>query len=80
MTGDLLIRDVKSYTPSEFRRYQEEWGQDKNSRIARPLFIDEAGGDYRQRSDSPSLDMGIQNNIMRKLQGNELPSSAMKIK
>ena len=45
---------------------------------ALPLFIDEAGGDYRQRNDSPCRDMGIQTIVRRKLRPNGPPSSAKK--
>ena len=46
--------------PAEFARYQTECGQDAHSLVAEPLFKDKAHGDYRQRGDSPCLDMGMQ--------------------
>jgi hypothetical protein len=75
-TGDLLIREGgRSYPPSEFGRYQAESGQDNNSLLARPLFIDETGGDYRQPDDSPCLGMGSQKIIRKNLSisNNPLP-------
>ena len=75
MNGDLMIRkSSRSYSPLEFGRYQEECCQDRNSRIERPLFIDEAGGDYRQRNNSPCQDMGIQTIFRGKVRGKTLPS------
>ena len=59
-TGELPIHaGGRSYRPSEFNRYQAECGQDEHSLAARPLFIDEAAGDYRQRPDSPCREMGM---------------------
>lgn len=60
-TGELLIHlsGRRSYPPMEFARYQAECGQDGHSLMAQPLFVDAAGGDYRQRPDSPCLDMGL---------------------
>ena len=56
----------RSYPPSEFGRYQAQCGQDAHSRVARPLFVDEANGDFRQHADSPSLGMGLQNDVRGK--------------
>ncbi len=41
----------------------EQWqagGQDKNSRIADPLFVDVKSDDYRLRSESPAIPLGFQ--------------------
>ena len=51
--------DDQPYRPSDFSRYQAESGQDGSSMLAKPLFMDEAQGDYRQREDSPCLGLGI---------------------
>jgi hypothetical protein len=56
----------RTYLPSEFRRYQAECGQDQHSLVAKPLFVDEPSGDYRQRADSPCLDMGMQADVRTK--------------
>ena len=52
--------------PADFPRYQAESGRDPHSRVARPLFIDEARGDYRQRADSPCLGVGIREDVRRR--------------
>ena len=49
-----------TYAPPEFSRYQAECGQDGHSLVAKPLFLDEARGDYRQRNNSPCRAMGMQ--------------------
>lgn len=59
-TGKFPIRDGgRSYSASEFGRYQAERGHDLHSRVAEPLFVDPSRGDYRQRPESPCLGMGI---------------------
>jgi hypothetical protein len=66
-TGEPWPLDLwRSCRPSEFPRYQAESGQDRHSRVARPLFIDEARGDYRQRADSPCLGVGMREDVRRK--------------
>ncbi|NLH15623.1 MAG: right-handed parallel beta-helix repeat-containing protein [Phycisphaerae bacterium] len=50
----------RSYLLSEFGHYQAESGQDGSSRVAKPLFVDEASGDFRQRGESPCLGMGME--------------------
>lgn len=57
-----LWSDGRTYSPSEFRRYRAECSQDAHSRLAKPLFIDAVGGDYRQRADSPCCNMGMRAN------------------
>lgn len=52
-----------SYLPSDFSRYQTEYGQETHSRVARPLFVDEPRGDYRQRDESPCLEMGVRTDV-----------------
>ncbi len=65
-TGKLPLRaGGRSYDPSEFARYQAESGRDKHSLVARPLFVDATGGDYRQRDDSPCLGMGMRRHVRR---------------
>ena len=67
LAGDTVDwRASQSYLPSEFARYQVESGHDKHSRIAKPLFVDQAGGDYRQRAESPCRQMGMQTDIKTK--------------
>jgi predicted outer membrane repeat protein len=61
-TGELLIyMSGQKYSPKEFHHYQDEWGQDLESQIKRPLFVDEANGDYRQLPDSPCHNQGMKN-------------------
>ena len=57
-TGKMPIHEDRYYTSKEFPLYQKERGQDKNSRIAKPRFVNENSGDYRQRKDSPCLEIG----------------------
>jgi hypothetical protein len=52
--------NARLYSPSEFARYQKEYGQDEHSRFAKPLFVDASSGDYRQRAESPCLGMGME--------------------
>ncbi len=61
----------RSYLSTEFDRYQAEFGQDTHSQVARPLFIDEANGDYHQHTDSPCPDMGIQIDVRGKTRKKE---------
>jgi hypothetical protein len=56
----------RSYLPSEFGRYQAESAQDRHSRIAKPLFVDAARGDYRQRAESPCQRLGMQIDVRRR--------------
>jgi len=49
----------RTYGPNEFERYREEWGVDRRSVLARPRFMDEAGGDYRVHPETPYADCGI---------------------
>ena len=49
----------RPYQASEFARYQAECSRDAHSRIAKPLFVDEHGGNYQQRPDSPCFDAGM---------------------
>jgi len=59
-TGEPWPLDLwRSCRPSVFPRYQAESGQDRHSRVARPLFVDPAGNDYRQRADSPCPAAGM---------------------
>jgi hypothetical protein len=53
----------RSYRSSEFACYQAESGQDKHSRIVKPLFINEAAGNYYQRPESPCQGLGVQTRI-----------------
>ena len=55
--------DTQPYPVTEFGRYQAESGQDAHSRVAEPLFMDAARGDYRQGDASPCVGMGIRTDI-----------------
>ncbi|MBN1346955.1 MAG: right-handed parallel beta-helix repeat-containing protein [Phycisphaerae bacterium] len=64
--GQLPIhRSGRLYRPSQFSHYQAACGQDKHSLVSRALFVDEAGGDYRQREGSPCPDMGMRIDVRR---------------
>jgi predicted outer membrane repeat protein len=64
-TGELssLLGGSRTFGPSRFGRYQEETGQDRHSRVAEPLFMDPALGDYLQRSDSPCAGLGMRGDV-----------------
>jgi len=65
-TGEPWSLDLwRSCRPSDFPRHQAESGQDRHSRVARPLFVDQASGDYRQRADSPCSGVGMRAHIRR---------------
>lgn len=49
----------------DLRGYRAESGQDQHSLVARPLFVDEARGDFRQRTDSPCAGMGMRADVRR---------------
>lgn len=56
----------RSYTPSEFARYQTECSRDQHGRIIKPRFVDASRGDYRQRPDSPCRDAGMRVDVRRR--------------
>ncbi len=62
-----LDENVRSYGATEFSRYQAESRQDQHSRVSKPLSVDEAAGDYRQRDASPCRDMGVQIDLGRRV-------------
>jgi len=64
--GPLIDWGGRSYAPSEFARYQAASGQDRHSRIAKPLFVDAPNGDFRQRAESPCREMGMRADVRRK--------------
>ena len=65
-TGTLLIHMAgRSYSPSDFVRYQADCHQDARSLLADPCFIDGQRDDYRLRDDSPCLTMGMQTAVSR---------------
>lgn len=58
-TGQWHIRSKpRIYMAADFERYQAETGQDIGSLVACPQFVNEAVGDYRQRTSSPCLGHG----------------------
>lgn len=62
-TGKAPIQMGQSYRPADFARYQAECREDQHSLVAQPLFVDEAGGDYRQRPESLCRNMGMRVDI-----------------
>lgn len=51
-------RPRKSWTIEQMRK---ELGQEKNSIVADPMFVDPAAGDYRVKPESPVLKLGFKN-------------------
>lgn len=63
---ELLIHfGGKSYVTAAFSHYQAECGQDNNSLIAQPRYVDEDNGDFRQRDESPCRGIGLQSDVRR---------------
>ena len=64
--GKLPIHDdVESYSVGQFDEYRTRRGQDRQSLLSRPVFVDQAAGDYRQRDDSPCRSMGMRIDVGR---------------
>ena len=60
-TNDLLMKvNKRPYTVAEWREYQTENGQDANSLLADPQFVDAEQGNYRLAPNSPAKGRGIQ--------------------
>jgi hypothetical protein len=60
-TGTLWVDEVELQEAVAFSEW-EAWqakGLDLNSRIAEPLFVNQAAGDYRLRPDSPAFELGF---------------------
>ena len=53
--GKLTIRGVNGESLAKWR----EMGFDKHSRVADPLFVDAASGDYRLKQESPTFQLGF---------------------
>jgi hypothetical protein len=53
--GTLTVAGLPETTLEEWRRR----GFDRHSRVADPLFVDPAHGDYRLKPDSPALKLGF---------------------
>jgi hypothetical protein len=66
-----LDPDVRVYSAAEFGHFQARSGQDAHSRVALPLFVDPAHGDYRQRVDSPCRALGARS-ILEPEEGDRL--------
>ncbi len=59
--GTLWVDEVELKEAVAFSEW-EAWqakGLDLHSRIAQPLFVDQAAGDYRLRPDSPAFELGF---------------------
>jgi hypothetical protein len=39
----------------DFKKWQEKFGQDRNSLVADPLFVDARGGYFHLKSESPAI-------------------------
>jgi hypothetical protein len=61
-----FAENERAYRSAEFSRYQAECGQDRQSVVSQPLFVDAAAGDYRQRDDSPCRDIGMRTDVRRR--------------
>ncbi len=52
-TGELMMRfGGKSYLTTEFSKYQKECGQDANSVVTKPAFMNETDGDYQLNNET----------------------------
>lgn len=66
----------EAYNTGNFSAYQANTGQDINSLIANPLFVDESNNDYHITSVSPCIDQGCEVNILNDFDNDvRLPTS-----
>ncbi|MFX0210562.1 MAG: choice-of-anchor Q domain-containing protein, partial [Candidatus Hodarchaeota archaeon] len=70
--GDVVVWLGTGYTAATFADYQNVSGQDSNSIVDDPLFVDVNNNDYRLESNSPAIDAGTDIGLSQDITGKSI--------